>query len=67
MKLRYDKDDDVLMYKVSDEPIEYAEEMGWVIVHFTRDSKPVLLEILNAKEFLSEAMKTGRKKVKLKQ
>ncbi len=49
MKVRYDQEDDVLTYEVSDEPIEYAEEMGQVIVHFTKDSKPVLLEILNAK------------------
>lgn len=62
MRVRYDEDDDILTYEVSDEPIEYAEEMEQVIVHFTKDSKPVLLEILNAKDFLSKAIKIGKKK-----
>lgn len=62
MKIRYDQEDDILTYEVSDDPIDYAEEMGQVIVHFTKDSKPVLLEILNAKEFLSKALKIGKKK-----
>ena len=52
MKVRSDEEDDVLTYEVSDEPIEYAGEMGQVIVHFTKDSKPVLLEILDAKNFV---------------
>jgi hypothetical protein len=62
MKIRYDQEDDILTYEVSDDPIDYAEEMGQVIVHFTKDSKPVLLEILNAEEFLSKALKIGKKK-----
>lgn len=65
MKVRYNQEDAVLTYEVSDEPIEYTEEMGQVIVHFTKDSKPVLLEILDAKDFLSKALKIGRKKRKL--
>jgi uncharacterized protein YuzE len=51
MKVRYDEDDDILTYEVSDEPIEYAEEMGQIVIHFTKNSKPVLLEILNARIF----------------
>lgn len=43
------------MYEISDEKIDYAEEMGPVIVHFTKDSKPVMLEILDASEFLTQA------------
>lgn len=62
MKVRYDKEDDILTYEVSDEPIEYAEQMEQVIVHFTKDSKPVLLEILNAKDFLSRALRIRKKR-----
>lgn len=53
MKVRYDREDDVLMVKVSDEKIDYAEEIGQIIVHFTKDGKAVLFEILDAAEFFS--------------
>jgi len=48
MKVKYDREEDILVYEISDEKIDYAEEMGPVIVHFTKDSKPVMLEILDA-------------------
>jgi hypothetical protein len=37
--------------------IDYAEEMGPIIVHFTEDGKPVMLEILDASEFIAEISK----------
>ena len=43
------------MVKVSDEPIGYAEEAERFIVHFSKDGKPVLLEILDAKNFIVES------------
>jgi hypothetical protein len=46
------------MVKVSDEPVDYAEESGQFIVHFTEDGKPVLLEIQDAKEFVLESLHT---------
>jgi acyl-CoA synthetase (AMP-forming)/AMP-acid ligase II len=54
MKVRYDGEEDILMIKVSDEPIDYAEQADSIIVHLTKEGKPVLLEILDATEFLSE-------------
>ena len=51
-KIRYSKDVDVLLIELSEKPIDYAEEEGQIIVHFSKDDEPVLLEILNAKEFL---------------
>ncbi|MCX9014949.1 MAG: DUF2283 domain-containing protein [Candidatus Methanoperedens sp.] len=57
MKISYNRDQDILMYEVSEEPIDYAEEVGQIIVHFTKESKPVLLEILDASEFLGETTK----------
>ncbi len=59
MKVKYDREEDILVYEISDEKIDYAEEMGPVIVHFTRDSKPVMLEILDASEFLIQAMRVA--------
>ncbi len=45
------------MYEISDEPIDYAEEVGNIIVHFTKEGRPVLLEVLDASEFLAETTK----------
>ncbi|MEM2873629.1 MAG: DUF2283 domain-containing protein [Nitrososphaerales archaeon] len=59
MKVKYDREEDILVYEISDEKIDYAEEMGPVIVHFTKDSKPVMLEILDASEFLTQVMKVA--------
>ncbi len=52
MKVRYDKKEDILVVKLLDEPIDYAEEIGPVIVHFTKEGKAVLFEIMDATEFL---------------
>lgn len=51
-KIKYSKDVDALLVELSDKPTDYAEEEGRVIVHFSTDGEPVLLEIFNAKEFL---------------
>jgi hypothetical protein len=49
------------MYEVSDDPIDYAEEMDSVVVHFTKEGKPVLLEILDASKFLAQTAKATKK------
>ena len=54
MKVRYSRSEDVLIIELSDEKIDYAEEMGPIIVHFAEDGKPVVLEILDASEFVAE-------------
>lgn len=56
MLVKYSPDVDILLYEVSNKPIDYAEEMGDVIVHFAKDGQPVLLEILNASQFLRSAI-----------
>jgi len=55
MKKRYDKTDDVLMIWFSKESVDYAEQTNDLIVHFSKQNKPVLLEILNASKFLTES------------
>lgn len=57
-KLRYDKEDDVLMVWFSREPVDYAEQEENLIVHFSKEHKPVLMEILDASAFLKETAKT---------
>jgi hypothetical protein len=51
-KIRYSKDVDALLVELSSEPIDHAEESGQFIVHFTKTGEPVLLEILDAKDFV---------------
>ncbi len=51
-KIRYSKDVDVLLVELSNKPVDHAEESGPFIIHFSVDGEPVLLEILNAKEFV---------------
>ncbi|MCJ7445199.1 MAG: DUF2283 domain-containing protein [Methanotrichaceae archaeon] len=51
-RIKYSKDVDALLVELSDKPIDYAEEERQIIVHFTKDGEPVLLEILDAKEFM---------------
>lgn len=61
MKVKYYTEDDTLMYEVSEDPIDYAEEMDSVIVHFTKGCKPVLLEILDASKFLAMTARATRR------
>jgi len=55
MRIRYDRDEDILTFEVSTHKIDHAEEIGSMIVHFSEQGKPVLLEILDASEFIAEA------------
>jgi len=57
MKMRYDPEDDILMIWFSDQKVDYAEQEKNMIVHFAKDNKPVLLEILDASIFLKETSK----------
>lgn len=59
--MRYSPEEDILMYEASRELIDYAEEMGPVIVHFTKDDKPVLPEILDASKFLAQTAETKKR------
>jgi len=58
MRVRYDRDEDILIIEVMSEGIiDHAEQVDGVIVHLTRDSRLVLLEILDASEFLSSLVR----------
>ncbi len=50
-KIRYSKDVDALHIELSSKPIAYAEDEGQIIVHFSQDDEPVLIEIFEAKQF----------------
>lgn len=53
MNVQYHRADDVLTIHLSDGVIDHAEETDGMIVHFSPDDHPVLLEVLEASDFLS--------------
>jgi uncharacterized protein YuzE len=54
MKISYDREEDILMIEIKDEGIiDHAEQNGIFITHFDTDGQILLLEILDASEFLS--------------
>jgi uncharacterized protein YuzE len=50
-KIRYDKAADSLFIELSDKQIDFAEDEGQFIVHFSKDGNPVLIEIFDARSF----------------
>jgi uncharacterized protein YuzE len=54
MKVRYDREDDVLTLQLAEGVVDHAEEVDGVIVHFTKDDRPLLLEVLDASELLAQ-------------
>ena len=55
IKISYEPEADVLLWEVSDKPIDSAKEVGNVVVHFTKNNIPVLIEVLEASRFLAKA------------
>lgn len=62
MRFRYDKDDDVLNIWMSKEPVDFAEQDKNIVVHFSKENKPVLLEILDASKFLKHTIQDSPSK-----
>ena len=58
MKVRYDQEEDILMIETTEnQTIDHAEQGGSLISHFSADGQMVLLEILDASEFLAQLLK----------
>ena len=56
MKISYDPEADVLTWESnSSGNIDYASENGNIIVHFTKDNVPVLVEVLEASQVLKQS------------
>ena len=65
IKIKYDPESDVLSWEISKKPIDNAVEMGNMIVHFSPENTPVLVEILDAKKFLTLSRKAIQEEVSL--
>ncbi len=53
MNIAYHRESDVLAITLSADPIDYAEQTGDLIVHFSPKRHAVLLEFLDASKFLT--------------
>jgi hypothetical protein len=60
VKVSYNNKDDVLIYEIGTGKIDHAQEMGPFIVHFDRKGKAVLLEMLDASDFLTASLKATK-------
>lgn len=56
MKFNYNRKEDILIIELNKKRIDYAEQSGSIIVHFSPQREAVLLEILNASGFLRQAV-----------
>ena len=63
MKAKYKKDADLLEIRLSKKHYEYAKQEGDFIVHYSKQNQPVLIEILNATEFLKNTNKSLPKEI----
>lgn len=58
--MRYDHEDDALMIWLAEgKKVDHAEQVGQSILHVTENNEPVLLEILSAREFVLEVVRTA--------
>jgi len=53
--MKYEPEADVFSWEITGKPIDYAKEIGNIVVHFTEKNTPVLIEILEASKFLAKA------------
>ena len=59
-KISYEPEADVLRVEISRRPIDYASELGNIVVHFSPQNTPVYLEILEASKFIEELSRAVR-------
>lgn len=62
MKLNYNRIDDIMTIETMAEGvIDHAEQTGSLIAHFGREGQLLVLEILDASEFLSSLVRVAVK------
>ena len=59
-RMRYDAEDDVLMIWFAEgEQVDHAEQIGKAILHVTEAGEPILLEILDARDFVADLVRSA--------
>lgn len=66
MNIKYYKEDDLLTVRLSKRQYKVAEKVGPFIIHYDKNRKPILLEILNASKLLSETSRALPREVRKK-
>lgn len=66
MRIKYYREDDILVIKLSNEPFDYTEMENNFVVHFTKKDKPVRIEILDASKFFKKASEALPREIKEK-
>lgn len=61
MKVRYSKDVDILLLELSKAPIDYAEEVGDTILHYSPKKELVLVEVMNASSMFKDLLKEAKR------
>lgn len=56
-KISYEKEADVLRVELSGAQIDYAEELGPFVVHYSKKRLPVYIELLEASQFLRDSQR----------
>lgn len=64
MKLKYYKEDDMLVITFSEKPVDDSFEVENAILEVNKDNEPVSLEILHASRFFDAQSKALPKEVK---
>ena len=61
-QVSYDPDADVLSLSgTTSGRIDHARELGNLVVHFTKDDRPLLIEVLEASKVFNNSVKPVRK------
>lgn len=57
MKYEYDRETDILVIRLSDQKPDFGEQAENIITHYSKDGKPVEIEILDASRTVLELIK----------
>ena len=66
MKVKYFKEDDILVMRFSEKPVDDSFDVDNAILEVDKDNEPVALEILHASQFLDITSKQLPKELKQK-
>ena len=64
MRIKYDRESDVLDILLKEAQIHHAEDYGQVIVNYDKDGNVIEIEILDASKILSEILQNVLKSSK---
>lgn len=63
MKVHYDKDEDILMIVLSQKKVDDSFETENAVVSVDKNGEPVMLDIMNASQFLQDLGRVIPKKI----